>query len=124
MSRVLEAKEFFINLASTSSLRFDMSKFILFDTDVFEPVTSHLWSQIKTLESGGQYIVTGDDYRPDNVSYKIYGTTEFWWVLLIYNDKLSFNDLQHGDELKYPSIQALEDVYFSLKVSQNKVDKA
>jgi len=123
MTKEAEAKAFFINLDLESPERFDMSRFMLYDEDVFEPITSHVLETIKGLEAGGQYVVTGEDYRPDSVSDKIYGTTEYWWILLIYNEKLSFNDLQHGDEIRFPSIQALEDLYFSLKVQQNNVDR-
>lgn len=119
----LESKEFFINLVAELSERFDMSKFMLFDVDVYEPVTSSVLENIKNLKSGGQYTVTGEDFRPDLISNKIYGTTELWWILLIYNEKLSFNDVQNSDELEYPSVQALEDLYFSLKIDQNISDK-
>jgi len=123
MARETEAKQFFIDLDRDTTLRFDMARFMLYDEDVFEPITSHVIENIKGLTSGGQYTVKGDDFRPDQVSFKIYGTTEFWWILLIYNEKLSFQEIQHGDELNFPSIQALEDLYFQLKINQNKVDK-
>lgn len=123
MAREAEGKNFFINLDITTQERFDMSRFMRFDGDVFDPLASNVISSIKNLESGGQYTVQGHDFRPDAVSDIIYGTSEYWWVLLLYNDKLSFNDLQHGDEITFPSIQALEDMYFRLKIDQNKVDK-
>lgn len=122
MSREENAKQFFINLEKDAPIRFDLSSFMLFDVDVFDPVTSHLWENIKGLSSGGQYTVSGDDFRPDQVSYKIYGSPDYWWIILIYNEKLSFNDIQHGDELNYPSVQALEDLYFGLNIKQNKAD--
>lgn len=123
MSRELNAKQFFIDLSKDSPIRFDMASFMLFDVDVFDPITSNVWASIKGLASGGQYTVAGDDFRPDQVSNKIYGSPDYWWIILIYNEKLSFNDLQHGDELQFPSVQALEDLYFGLKIKQNKVDK-
>ena len=123
MARETEAKQFFIDLNRDTTLRFDMARFMLYDDDVFEPISSHVYENIKELPSGGQYTVKGDDFRPDQVSFKIYGTTEFWWILLIYNEKLSFQELQHGDELNFPSVQSLEDLYFKLKINQNKVDR-
>jgi hypothetical protein len=123
MARETESKQFFIDLDKESNQRFGMGRFMLFDDDVFEPITSHLLESVVALESGGQYTVAGDDFRPDQVSNKIYGTTEFWWIILVYNGKISFNDIQHGDELNYPPIQAIEDLYFSLKINQNKVDR-
>ena len=122
-TRETEAKEFFINLDIDPKERFDMSRFMRWDCDVFDPIASHMISEIKNLESGGNYTAEGEDFRPDLISNKIYGTTEYWWILLLYNDKLSFNDLQHGDELEFPSVQEIEDLYFRLKINQNKVDK-
>jgi len=32
------------------------------------------------------YRVTGDDdMRPDKISHKMYGTVEFWWVIMLVN---------------------------------------
>lgn len=118
-----EAKEFFINLELETTERFDMSRFMRFDCDVFDPIAAHMISQVKALDSGGNYTAEGEDFRPDLVSNKIYGTTEYWWIILLYNDKLSFQDLQHGDELEYPSVQAIEDLYFRLKINQNAIDR-
>ena len=70
MARETEGKEFFINLDIESAERFDMARFMLFDEDVFEPLASHVLANIKSLESGGLYTATGEDFRPDSVSNK------------------------------------------------------
>lgn len=51
------------------------------------------------------YRVTGeDDMRPDNISNKVYGTVEFWWVILLVNDiNNPFTDIDPGTVLTIPN---------------------
>jgi hypothetical protein len=123
MSRELESKEFFINTALEDVERFDLSKFMLYDVDVFDPVTANIFADIKDLPAGGQYTVQGKDRRPDLISFDIYGTTQYYWVIMVYNELQSFNDVVHSQELRFPSLSTLEDYFFNLKVQQNKSDK-
>ena len=57
------------------------------------------------------YNVTESDIqRPDLISYKIYGTTDKWWVIMKYN-KISdvWNDLFVGMILEVPSTKNIDD---------------
>lgn len=51
------------------------------------------------------YRVTGeDDMRADLVSYKCYGTVDFWWVILLVNEiDNPFLDIEAGTVLTIPS---------------------
>lgn len=51
------------------------------------------------------YRITSADYmRPWLVSYKCYGTVEFWWLLMFINDiENPFTDLQEGIILTVPN---------------------
>lgn len=51
------------------------------------------------------YRVTGeDDMRPDKISDKMYGTVEFWWVLMLVNDISNpLVDIDPGTVLKIPN---------------------
>ena len=109
--------KFFIDLESNATDRFDMSKFLEF-TDNFDPLNSAMMSDVSTLPQGGQYTVQGEDGRPDLVSYRIYGHSQYWWILLIYNTIIDYSAIKTGDVLKYPSIDSIEGFYFSLKTRE------
>ena len=43
--------------------------------------------------------------RPDLISYKAYGTTDFWWVIMEYNNIIDpLLDLKIGMILKIPEL--------------------
>lgn len=56
------------------------------------------------IEDGDTYVITKYGDRLDNLSYKYYGTTSYWWILArannIENGKFS---LKAGVELRVPS---------------------
>lgn len=112
---------FFLNLDLETDERFDISKF--FDiTNGFDPLTSYTLDQLKKLPVKGNYAISGEDGRPDLVSYRIYGSTQYWWLLMFYNDKINIEDIKTSDILYYPSLDDLENFYFSLKIKQTKLE--
>lgn len=110
---------FFLNLDLETEERFDISKFLEY-TDCFDPLTSFTLDQIKKLPVGGNYAVSGEEGRPDLLSYRIYGNTQYWWILMFYNDKINIEDIKTSDILYYPKLDELENFYFSLKIKQTK----
>ena len=117
------SKMFFIDFELESDERYDLGKFLQWVDDNHDPLTSNLFENIKKIKSGGLYTIQGDGERPDNISFKIYGSTEYWWVILLYNGITEYNSLPNGKQINYPNLQALEDFYFSLKIKQDKQDK-
>jgi Base plate wedge protein 53 len=50
-------------------------------------------------------ITESDVMRPDLISYKIYGTVDYWWLILFVNDiQDPLNDIKSGTIIKIPSI--------------------
>lgn len=123
MARQAEAQLFFLNLDNEYDKRYDLGKFMNYDEDGFDPLNSYMLEKISGIKSGGQFTVTSEEGRPDIISNKIYGDTQYWWVILLYNAITSFDDLVNGMELKYPKLQELEDFYFSLKSQQTQLNR-
>jgi len=49
-------------------------------------------------------IEEGDLIRPDLISYKIYGTINFWWLIMMFNNIHDvFNEMQVGTLIKIPN---------------------
>lgn len=114
-------KQFFINLSKDTDKRYDMSRFMEF-SDNFDPLTAGFFNNIKALPLSGYFVIQGEEHRPDAIAFKIYGQTQYWWTLMIYNDLSSIDQLVSGISIKYPSLQDLEDAYFQLKSKQSVQD--
>lgn len=107
--------EFFINLDREFKEKFDLGKFMNFSNDTFDVLTSNFIRTVKELESGGQRIIIGESDRPDLLSFRLYGSPQYWWILLIYNDLSSIEDLNEGQNISFPSLDAIESKFTSLK---------
>lgn len=110
--------QFFVNLDIEKKERFAMAKFFQY-TDNFDPLTSYFTNALPNLPTSGYYSVKGEEGRPDLLSFGIYGDTQYWWILLVYNGKIEFDSFKTGDIVKFPSIEAVEDLFFSLKAKEN-----
>jgi hypothetical protein len=110
--------QFFINVDLTTEKRFAMGKFFQF-TDSYDPLSSFFMNEVVKLPQSGYYNIQGEEGRPDYLSYKIYGDTQYWWILLLYNNKLEFDDFSIGDIVRFPSTESIEDLFFSLKAREN-----
>lgn len=114
-------KKFFINLEKETERRYDMSRFLEL-SDNFDPLTSGFYDDIHALPLHGFFVISGEEFRPDAIAHKIYGQTQYWWAIMIYNNLSDINDLVAGTSLRYPSIENLEDAYFKLKSKQSVQD--
>lgn len=108
-------KQFFINLDVESEERYDMSKFMEWDTDNFDVLPSTFMNEIRSINKQADYIVQSEEGRPDLVSYNNYGTTQYWWIILAYNALDDVDSIRIGMRLGIPSVDAIEDLFFSLK---------
>jgi len=96
--------------------RFDLAQFMDDVTDApgADPLTSYFLIKLKSLPVRGQYVVQTEENRPDLIASRIYGSTQYWWILLLYNDMFSPTELVAGVVLNYPSPTDLSTLYFRL----------
>lgn len=117
------SKFFFIDLEKRTEERYDLGKFMKWEGDNFDPLTSNILFEIKNLPVGGRYTIRGEEGRPDLLSYNIYGDTQYWWILMLYNGFNDISEILSGNEMQFPLVQDLESYYFSLKANQTRVDE-
>lgn len=110
---------FYIDLEVESDDRYDLARLTKFESNVYDVTQSYFHQQIPNMLLGGYYVINGEEFRPDLLSYRIYGDTQYWWILMIYNNLLSNEDFISGMTIKYPLKSSLEDIYFSLKAKEN-----
>ncbi len=106
---------YYINLATEYDKRYDQAKFMEYTSSEFDILNSYFIYKLKSLSVFGEYVVQAEENKPYLVSYNIYGDTQYWWILMIFNDVLNFEELGAETILRYPSLADLEDLYFSLK---------
>jgi serine protease inhibitor len=57
-----------------------------------------------------------DVSRPELISYKVYGSINYWWIILKLNNiDDPFNDLEIGKTIQLPSQQDIEDFYIQTR---------
>ena len=92
--------------------RFDEIKFLNIDNDCIDPLNSFMLLNIQLLQPYGTKRVTPETHgRPDFLSYQIYGDTQYWWVILLYNNILDPDSLTSGSVISYPGQNALESLF-------------
>lgn len=67
-------------------------------------------------------VTSSDKIRPDIISFLKYGSTQYWWIIMMVNniDDI-WNDLEVGDELIIPSMRDIEDFFMRVKNTKRKV---
>ena len=96
--------------------RYGLQKLLEYnDPGDFNTLSSVFLTELKDLPL--QSYITSKDERPDLLAYKIYGDTQFAWVLMIYNKCFDFTDgtFSAGNQVKYPALEDLEKIIFTLK---------
>lgn len=109
---------FYLNDTIDTPRRFDMLKFFDNSGDWYDPLNSFFVTNLKILSYAGQRVVTYEEKRPELLSYNIYGDTQYWWILMWYNNILNINDLVSGTLINYPSRTSIEDLYISASTSK------
>ena len=100
----------------------DMARFVDFDNENSgRPsfLTSYIISQIRqiknysTMEIESKYIDS-----PDFISYSKYqGQHMYWWIIMIYNNLLDFNELTFGKQIKIPNISDVNRILSNLQTT-------
>lgn len=112
--------EFFFNSEQESPERFDMAKFMDWALDDnYDPLTSRFFERMRKFDVGGKRLVQNSDARPDLLSKDLYeGDTQYWWIVLLYNNILKIDELYPDKKLNYISASDIEDFVFGLRVDQ------
>lgn len=108
--------QFFINTSIVSPERVDLAKFLEVGADdVYDPLTSSFLENVTKIDRTGSAVVQSSEGRADLMSYKLYRSTQYWWIILFFNALLSTDDLSATDTINFPSVDKIEDLIFSLK---------
>ena len=109
---------FYIDASDPGHHRYDVHRFMEFSEGLYDGTTSWLlFERLPRLPVAGRYRISVAT-RPDIYSRDVYGTTDLWQLLLLYNDVVLMETLTPGKLLSYFDLNDLEREYFSLSVRQ------
>ena len=107
---------FFLDFDNKNNLRrYDMSRFMQWTGECYDPLSSFFMKRILNMGTATHYEVTQEENRADLLSYNIYGDTDYWWILLLFNGILCPFNIPSGTIIKVPSIEEISEIYTSLR---------
>jgi hypothetical protein len=109
---------FYIDTSLKTQEKFDIAKFMRYENDDYDPLTSYLLNRLSELPTVAIVKVFGQENLPDLLSSDYYDTENFWELLLIYNQLLGFDDLKNDQMVRLFNPSDLEDTYLSLSARQ------
>ena len=112
---------FFMNNNIDTDTRYDTIKFINFNKDNIDPLNCFMLLNVSRLPEHGTYIVKNEQSRPDLLSYSIYNDTQYWWLLMLYNDITDIKNLKTGMTIRYFDLSQLEELYMKASLRQKAV---
>lgn len=123
---------FYIDIDRKTETRYAPEKLIGFhpskdpsdpEGGVYDVLDAFFLGEIKKLPMAGTRVIVDDEARPYNLSYNLYGSTEYWWILMWYNDLITPSQLVAGTTVRYPVLSKLETLYGRLGAKARKVAK-
>jgi hypothetical protein len=83
------------------------------DTTVEIDFLDHNLSKFSPRYKTTKYRVNETDLqRPDLISYRVYGTVNYWWIVLVFNGiQNPFTEIEVGDIINLPNILDIYDFY-------------
>ena len=114
----------YVDLQKDKYVRFDMSKFMEYSENAYDMFNSFFLQRLQALPVAGVYRVEALIGRPDAISEAIYGDSQYWWLLMEYNDFVSWDDIRWGTLVNYFELIDLERLYFTLGGKQMLLERA
>lgn len=66
-------------------------------------------------------VTKSEEYRPDLLCYRIYGTIEYWWILLEINGISNiWDEIVENVIIKYPPVSDMQKLVEFLKINKGK----
>jgi len=97
---------------------FPMERFIRWEEDTYDVLGSIFLDKIKEIDQSGEIRVLEDECRIDNIAHKHMRSTDFWWLLMEYNDIINF-DVKSNESLKIPSETSIISKYNEMILKRN-----
>ena len=102
----------------TSEEKFDISKFLNFENDVYDVLGSPFLAQVKQLPTVEYYYVNNGYKEIDLISSEKYGSPFFAYIIQFYNDDFR-ETFPEGTRLNLFDPEDLNQIYYNLSIKSN-----
>ena len=112
---------FFIDLSQDNYEQLSLFRFLpKDDLGNVDPLDSFFLDSLfkrnlERLTLASTYQVVVEEGRPDLISYRVYGDTRFWWIIMAYNNLTDFRDIKTGLVLDIPEQNSILNLVNRLK---------
>lgn len=106
----------------TSEEKFDISKFMNFENDVYDVLNSPFLAQIRQLPTVEYYNVNYGFKEIDLISSEKYGSPFFAYLIQFYNNDFR-ETFPEGTVLNLFSLEDLNEIYYNLSTLSNLKEK-
>lgn len=87
----------------TPSSRYANAEVIYYGDNNIITFKTYKGNDLKQDKNDRFYVVTpGMEYRPDLLSYKVYGIVDYWWKILEFNNIKDVYDFKSGLNIRLP----------------------
>lgn len=89
-----------------------------------DPLLDTLVPRIQAITGYDIHMVTQSERgAPDLISHNVYGSDEFWWMILAYNGIGLYTDIVEGMTLKIPNLGSLVSIVTQHAIRPNRVQR-
>lgn len=79
---------------------------VVVDIHGIDPLLDKAYPNILKVEDFEYHQISEEEEeRPDLISYRNFGSVDYWWVLLVYNKMTRVENLKKGLIIKIPSLR-------------------
>lgn len=106
-----------------SPVKVDLKRFLeaFSIDDAYDINRSEFVRRLSDLPALGSFYVRGEDNRLDWISYQLYKTTSYWWILLLYNGLVDPLEVVSGMSIRYPSITDIDSLVIAMQKGSSEV---
>lgn len=100
----IESSNIQIEKITTPLSRYRNSKVVYYTMGTRKVLTFNTYKkQINNkISENDKFMINNHEFRPDLVSYDVYGTPDFWWKILEANNIKDIFDFKKGINIKIP----------------------
>ncbi len=101
--------------------RVSLEAFIDYKEDTYDVLGSVFIRNINKLDQESEDTITDHNCRFDNISYKHYGSVNYWWILMDYNEFIDWS-IQEDDKYKIPKLSDISSTIHKLTIRKNYIN--
>ena len=93
-------------------------EYIDYIDDTYDVLGSVFLRELNSVGQISEHVAFDEEYRFDAISYNHLKTSDFWWVVMEYNDYIDFN-IKLNEKYKIPNIMDINRLRQNIVIRKN-----